>query len=936
MPVQTERSGVSADYNQVTFLYEANEKDFFCPILDDYHPSCFESPLNANAIADKIIQRRLIILGGDTSSDKQTLARHFAWLIREKIALNEAQMSTKRLPVYEWKQSGARFIDLALETYADHCIFILPNLLPQHINYNLGKLYRITNQRHIIIITCDNERLWRETFLSAADEKRLLWIWENIGASKLYDRRQLTRTLVVKILERRAELPSHIINNITSSTNLTLVGGIRVEHIAVQLETPENIVHFVTLLCYEAEQSEITEDIVRSCVRSVRDDTRKLQQWYNTVDMRDRLLILALNFFDGLMDDQFFASLELLIAQEWHRRDPSLRALDYYDFERLQQFFDYVALKEGRGIKTKLRNQRQILLKIAWKSYRRHILSARSVFYNLVKRSVEQQADNWELYGNSVRRDQLRKTISETISDIGLESSTAIEDVLLRMAIDPHAGVQAVAARAVARWREYGASEITFDTLKRWVYDEDIEKNLKTFLSEEDQEQRDDPKTYLKCTVALAIGYAAQADRPSHIHPFLYQLLERLSAEKNQLVLTNLCSYTLPMVAPLHLEQVQDIVLTLTGHVELHDAIAASLRAAYFKQPAEVCNIVEQWHDWCLRNDVQAGRRTAVGRPKLLACVARVYGVLPYDTVAGGMTVEKAFFRLREILDLVETADIRAQALRSVIGLSRQHFTELQHIISSVTDEEMAQIVDKLVEIYLEQRATLQGGERRWYHKPTGRYYPVWLSSSARPLTIIESEMFDWILTDHNAVAQQIGVRAHSAFIRSLNLAEARFVWSLRRSRRRKYQYTEPEQLVWREQRVGLYSRSILKWYIIPWLVASGSKRYRSIIRGLLPEVLLQHEVNDEVVRLLLAEWQIINDRDIPEIALRLGWAIFWNGSLGRWLLAGSLLLIWLVIINVANIFFPSAYTLLLILTGVLFTLWIVAGIVLWWKREQH
>ncbi|NNJ09907.1 hypothetical protein EKD04_006165 [Chloroflexales bacterium ZM16-3] len=225
----------------------------------------------------------------------------------------------------------------------------------------------------------------------------------------------------------------------------------RADRIADNLETPENIDYFVSLLCYEAQQGSITQETIQTCIYAVRDDTRKIQQWYNALDAtRNRLLVLALNFFDGMVDDQFFAALENLIDREWCRRDPSLRGLDYYDFDQLGRFFDYVSTTEGRAIKTTLRNQRQKLLKVAWKGYRRHILSARPVFYDLVKQSVAQQANNWELYGSSDRRDQLRKAISETISDIGLESSAAIEDVLLHMAVDSHVGIQAVAARAVA------------------------------------------------------------------------------------------------------------------------------------------------------------------------------------------------------------------------------------------------------------------------------------------------------------------------------------------------------------------------------------------------------------------------------------------------------------------------------------------------------
>ncbi len=930
--------GVSGNYNQVTFLYEADEKDFFSPLLDDYRPERFESPANANSIADKIIQRRLIILGGDTSSDKHALARHFAWLVQEKLTSSGQRIAGHaKVTVYEWKRSGARFVDRALETYSERCIFVLPNLLPQHISYDLHRLIRLARQRHLIIITTDDSSLWNETFQETSDSKLLGMFWEDLASNRLYDRKQLTRTLVLKLLERKADLPPILIQNISSSNQMRLLGQIRPDQVADRLETPENVDYFVTLLAYEAQHGAITEATIEACIEAVRDDTRRIQQWYNALDTtRDRLLVLALNFFDGMADDQFFAALETLIEQAWHQRDPSLRALDYHDFERLQRFFRYVSLKEGRAIKTQLRDQRQKLIKVAWKSHRRHILSARPVFFELIRRSVQQEADNWELYGSSDRRDQLRKALSETISDIGLQSAAAIEDILLRLAVNPHVGVQAVAARAVARWREYNASPATFATLKRWMSDNDIEKSIAVFLSQTEREKRDEPKTYLKCTIALAIGYAAQSDRPNKMHRSLYSLLEQLSTDGNKLVLTSLCRFTLPMVAQLHLDQIENIVLTLTRHVEQHAAIAKSMRAAYFKQSAEVQATVERWHAWCLTNYAQSQTNRVVSYSTLLACVAQIYGELPYDQVSGGMTVVEAFHHLREILELVGTPLVREQALRSAIGLSRDHFAQLQDLIPSVTAEEMAQIVDKLIEIYLEQRAQLVHGERRWYHRPTDTYYPIWISGQLRPYTEIELEMLAWMRDDRNVVAQQIGVRALATFVSILDLAESHYIASLQETQRRRRQARQTEKVEPRHQRVGLYTKTIYRWYIIPWIVAPLSRRYRSIIRGVLPEVIRQDRVNRDVMRFLLYDWRALEHQEIPEIAKRLEQAIFWDSRLGRWMLFGIMLLFFsYVLARVVGTYWPNIAPRLVQIELVLLVLWSLTALI-WWIRDRR
>ncbi|NNJ09909.1 hypothetical protein EKD04_006175 [Chloroflexales bacterium ZM16-3] len=316
--------------------------------------------------------------------------------------------------------------------------------------------------------------------------------------------------------------------------------------------------------------------------------------------------------------------------------------------------------------------------------------------------------------------------------------------------------------------------------------------------------------------------------------------------------------------------------------------------------------------------------------------MAQIYGDLPYDEVPGGITVATAFQCLKEILELVDNQLVRERALRSAIGLSRDHFAQMQAIVPTVTSEEMAQIVDKLTEIYLDQRAKLGGGERRWYHKGTGRYYPIWLSNQPRPLTDIENEMLEWIRNDRNVVAQQIGVRALAAFVREFDLAEARHVTSLRRAQQSRQRIELPEVLEWRRSRVGLYSRSLYHWYIIPWLVAPLSRRYRSIIRGVLPEVLLQYHTSYDIVQFLLEDWQLLIDKEFPIISRHLERAIFWDSYLGRWLLGGSLLPPGYIVTHFISMSSPVVSGYLTWLLLVLVVVWLGGDLFLWWKYARR
>jgi hypothetical protein len=300
------------------------------------------------------------------------------------------------------------------------------------------------------------------------------------------------------------------------------------------------------------------------------------------------------------------------------------------------------------------------------------------------------------------------------------------------------------------------------------------------------------------------------------------------------------------------------------------------------------------------------------------------------------MTVAEAFLRLREILDIVGIPLVRERALRSAIGLSRSHFAMLQDIVPTVTADEMTQIVDKLIEIYLEQRANLGKGERRWYHRLTGRYYPIWVSGRIRPLTEVEQEMLAWMQDDRNIVAQQIGVRALAAFVRMLDLAEARHVRSLRRARRpRRAQSPNPDPEL-RRQKLGMHTVSRYRRYVLPLIAAPFSRRFRSIIHGILPEVLRQYQTNHDIMRFLLYDWRTLDDREIPEIAWRLERAIFWDSALGRWILGGTiLLLIFALLVRIVGAYSPFIAGVQLWVGWVSFFSWL-CGMFLWRRYDRR
>ena len=91
-----------------------------------------------------------------------------------------------------------------------------------------------------------------------------------------------------------------------------------------------------------------------------------------------------------------------------------------------------------------------MLLDIVWEEQRRYIDSALHLFYDYIEQSQMPQPYT-ELYGTQEWCEQLRRTLTETISELGLRDVSDVELLLLQLASSSQIGVQSVAARVVAQ-----------------------------------------------------------------------------------------------------------------------------------------------------------------------------------------------------------------------------------------------------------------------------------------------------------------------------------------------------------------------------------------------------------------------------------------------------------------------------------------------------
>lgn len=677
-----------------------------------------------------------------------------------------------------------------------------------------------------------------------------------------------------------------------------------------------------------------------------------LCQWYyQDLDTRERLLALGLSFFDGLFDDQFFAAFEEIVETAWQRRDASLRALDYCDLDKLRSFFNFTETNTSvTFIEVRSPQQRQMLLKIAWKSHRRQILAALPVLVNLVKNSVRRYER--ELYGSPVRCDLLRRVISETISDIGLIASDAVEDTLLNIAADGDINVQAVAAQAMALWRDSEQRKFIigdnqenyidrqlFETLQRWQNGARARSLVDAILNERNQKDSEEPADYIRATIALTAAFAALYDSPDQLSPELLELLKNFIGEENEFVRNRVFTFTLPKLIAQHTIQLRDILHDMLRYFDNSVvAVASSLAFAYRFRPDDVLKTLELWNNECqttrpakldiaevtwsdvlqatgvltdpvkIREVLQENVLTykVTSRDVLQATVALTYGEIECDQSIGSLTAREAVQNLANILSTERHPLVREITLLAISNQAKSAFasveSQLQELVTKVKAKERQKIAEIFADLYLEQRANLSGGEQ--YIEVNQKQYPVWLNST-RPLTAVEQAMLRWAKNDRNAMAQQVAINASANFAIRFEQEEERQIKQLREGR----DSLETTSITLHTDPIE-GGKPPQDWYfgkLIPWLATRDAESYRTAIRNLLPEGLRQRQRSSDVMNFVLRKWGNTSDADMNTISKKLKSGFWWAKNL-VWLaplciggIGGVLTLVGIAAININN-----------------------------------
>lgn len=847
------------------------------------------APANLAELAEHARQHGVALLGG-SYDDKLTLARQVArHLAEEQRWLEEAETSAR--PVLEWAGNTSHAALLrGIEQQDRPSVLVLPNVLPQHLGYDVARL-RATAAlgSHVVVATTERAREAWQVATGAAT------CWYGLEPEGLFSSDALNLALCTGLEDVRGNLPAGALD--LDAQPLPTLAGVPLAEIAGDLQTPGNVEFFVQQLAAAGPNEPLDAERIDALVQVTASGMNRVEKWFHGVLQPDeQVLALSLAFFDDLYDDQYFAALERWVEHLRERRNPAQRAFDYCDLEAMHAFVTQVESSlAGIRYTSRWSRQRYLLLQSAWRTHRRTMLSALPILTELAASSVPGRGDDWELYGSSERREQIREAIGGALSDIGLISRAGVQSALLQLAADPEFAVQAVAARAVARWRESGAHEQLFETLKGWQNDARMHGVIEAILEGRKSEKANGPMAYIRATIAVAVAYASGYDPPGQLHAGLLELVRTLSEDRNPMVRDRFGRFTLPWVASLHLRQLRSSLRRMMADEWLTDDIGAALAYAYGTIPDEVLETLNEWQREAEKKSDTIDPRKLTDRDKLLLAVAFTYGELDY-TLDGPISADHGFRWLQHILATERHPKVRTAAVVAISMQAKRRFAKveplMQTLVAEVMKEERDEVVRILADIYQEQRAALKGGTVQ--RTVNGELLWLWTDGS-RPSTEVETAMLRWLCDPQTPAAQQIAMQAFMAFAMTVDQPAGTEVQRYREERRQR----ETEDAAALVASTPVRVAQELGWYTgsyVPWLTTLGAGRYARIIRALLPEALAQGAANGSTLEFVLRRWEREAGEAAP-VSRYLRSAVRWHGTAWMLIPAAALALLALLVV---------------------------------------
>jgi len=641
----------------------------------------------------------VLVLQGDRLLNEAELARFIAL----KFAQSKATTSVKPMRVLNWtRTSQLRDVDILLEQQEDVGIFVLAQITPALNGANF--FYNLTGTRHFVIITTDVANLrWNLQNVTNS-------YWLDLSELDLYLSEDLIRKLLHDLKSSNASTSWKKFIRWDFADNPSTICGYPLQDLVQKLQTPQRCELFVRFVTAEFKKSDsefptLLNERLLVLISMVNDLKQRLDRWYfHSLTTREQFMVIGLSCFSDVYDNQFFAALDRVIRQAWRKLEPSLSYTDYHDLSNLTgTFFQwYETRTDSPLIENYDSDQRRRLFVLLWKTHRRRITSALPTLVQLAIESTRNHAPiiSRDLYSDEERREKLRRTISETLSDVGMISQRDTRELLFQLATDSNLGSQAVSAKAVARWQSYKEYIAPmYETLEEWLA---ISTNSPL-----------DKRNYLLSTVLLATSYILETFTDgSELPDQLLDILKKIVTQASPRLRYQIRQYVVPKIHHKHLAVAEDLLFNLGCYEDTHDVISNKLAEMYSTGSSR--DVVDILYTWSNRVPIEITTSNEINiiSQTVIQLVARTSSSLLFQGPAEEQN--RILQLLKIVISRYNSELVRNNILLSFRANSTQDVSQLNQVnqvlhlyISYATTEELDKLAQTLATLSIIYSNTL-------------------------------------------------------------------------------------------------------------------------------------------------------------------------------------------------------------------------------------
>jgi len=886
------------------------EMEFFRPDLREFTTRGLDAPVLEQRLFPALLREHLVIIGGPDTEEKPYLAKHLAWKATAQFQDDQC--------IRQWHQAASlvRLSD-ALDRHPSRTVFLLDGLEPHHLGgYDLERFleHLQSSDQYVIVTTESAPTAW------GAGEWVRQHIWQDVSGIS-FPAEVLAEILLDRFQDLSDQLPADLASRMEgASHDAALAGNMTILGVAGRLKTPTRVRLFARAL---ARREKVTEATVEEVLERVLDPGRHASWWYLQLEPREQNLVLGLSLLDGLLDDQVFAALELVVRQVWREWEPDLCQYDYHELSEVSAYYTPSTDSTRSGLIQCLSPAcREAFIETAWRFHRRRILATLPTLVEMVRDAPgtglglelepyswggrspapseegaeevseaaaeepenppdeaqsqwsddEVRASRWyrhgrwrDLFGSPLRSRLLCHGVAGLLSLIGRLAPDAVEPVLLDMAADHRRTVQHVAALALARWRVERDREAGDKRLYRILSAWENEAKFKE-LAQHLRRRRSaaEPFARVRATIALTVGRAALYDRPNQLDEGLVKLFERLVLDRSPMVRECFGSMTLPLVMAGHLRQVEPLLWRrAVTSSELHPGLAMGVALVHQLRPAEARQVLESWRRRAgsiSETDPDADARER--RICALAVVALACGLLE-------PAKHEVFGILQGLLAGEADPLVRSAVLHATLQQARMDLPKvaapIQELVADLTLEEREYLVRGFTGLYLAQRRSLASTSLPGAVEPDatvivgGAVYPLWLRSQ-RPRTPVEDVLQGWLDDPGHPAAVQLALDCLDRFAATaLEEREQKLMDGLDEDAE---EAGEGELVAADPSGWSRLHRLSLLGHLVVWLAAPLDSHRRGQLRAALPEYLTREIGLLERWRLVKAVWREVRDED--------------------------------------------------------------------------